>query len=95
MTPRIRPSSEADGWSPALEEQRRREREAKRITKLTGAKLEGEELLQQLEHKKRMVGPGLDRSGCTLVTESRRRGFYDDEDFEEEIEPDDVESDGA
>lgn len=35
--------------------------------------------------KKREIGPGVDRGGARLVTEKRRLGFNDDEDFDEEI----------
>ncbi|KAG8627777.1 hypothetical protein KVT40_003650 [Elsinoe batatas] len=45
--------------------------------------------LQQLEAKKLMLGPLWDKGGATLVTDKRRRGLYDDEDFEEETEADD------
>lgn len=68
----------------------RRVLDAKRLSELQGSRLEGEKLLQQLEEKIRVVGPGLDRGGCTLATAERRRGFIDDEDFEDIIENDDV-----
>lgn len=71
--------------------QRERELAAKRLTILRETGLKNEALLQQLEQKKRLVGPGLDRAGCTLMNDQRRRGFYDDEDFEEVIDPDEFE----
>lgn len=48
-----------------------------------------EQVAQDVERamvkKKREVGPGVDRGGARLVTEKRRLGFNDDEDFDEEI----------
>ncbi|KAL1644788.1 hypothetical protein SLS58_004253 [Diplodia intermedia] len=37
----------------------------------------------EMERKKKLVGPGLDRGGARLANEKRRMGFIDDEDFEE------------
>jgi len=68
----------------------RRMLDAKRLSELTGKRLEGEKLLQQLEEKKRIIGPGLDRGGCTLANAERRKGFYDDEKFMDIIEADEV-----
>ncbi|KAF4549152.1 Hypothetical protein D9617_23g005670 [Elsinoe fawcettii] len=45
--------------------------------------------LQQLEAKKLLLGPVWDKGGASLANNKRRRGFYDDEDFEEEGEADD------
>lgn len=50
--------------------------------------LEGEAKAAQraLEMKKKLIGPGLDRGGCTLATEKRRMGLLDDEDFEDIVD---------
>lgn len=45
--------------------------------------------LKQLEEQKRVVGVVLDRMGCVLADEERRKGFLDDEDFEDVIEDED------
>jgi len=90
VTPKITHNfyeSEGGGIS---KEAMKRELAAKRITGLSGVRLEQEKLLQQLEEKRRVVGPGLDRAGCTLATEQRRRGFYDDEDFSDVIPAEEV-----
>jgi len=68
----------------------KRELAAKRITGLNGVRLEQEKMLQQLEEKRRLVGAGLDRAGCTLAAEQRRRGFYDDEDFSDVIPAEEI-----
>ncbi|EOD52045.1 putative zinc finger c2h2-type protein [Neofusicoccum parvum UCRNP2] len=39
----------------------------------------------EVEKKKRMVGPGIDRGGARLANEKRRLGFIDGEDFEEVV----------
>lgn len=41
--------------------------------------------LKQLEEHVRLVGPTMDRMGCVLANEQRRKGFLDDEDFEDEV----------
>ena len=87
VTPRITPSHVDEQGEHG---RRAQDLAAKRITDLTGVKLEQEKLLQQLEEKKRKVGPGLDRAGCTFVTKDRARGFYDDEDFERVVKIKDV-----
>lgn len=40
-----------------------------------GAKMNAEELLRAMEKRKMMVGPGIERGGCTLVNEKRREGW--------------------
>ena len=42
--------------------------------------------LRELEQHLKIVGPTMDRMGCVLATDGRRRGFVDDEDFEDEVE---------
>jgi len=50
----------------------------------------GDELkLQQLEARRLRVGPGMDRTGVRFATEERRKGLYDDEEFEGAYSPDD------
>lgn len=51
--------------------------------------MEDENKLQQLEAKKLILGPIFDKSGSTLATDHRRKGLYDDEDFEAETDADD------
>jgi predicted HTH transcriptional regulator len=58
---------------------------ARRLSNLTGSKLNDEKLLQQMEEKKRLVGPALTKAGSILFTEERRRNFLDDEDFFEVV----------
>jgi hypothetical protein len=41
-----------------------------------GEKLRAEETLKAMERRKRDVGVGLDRGGCTLVNEERRATFW-------------------
>lgn len=41
--------------------------------------------LDELEQHKKAVGAVLDRTGCVLASEERRKGFLDDEDFEDEV----------
>lgn len=41
--------------------------------------------LKKLEEQKRIIGFTMDRMGCVLADEGRRRGFLDDEDFEDEV----------
>lgn len=41
--------------------------------------------LQSLEQHQRIVGPTMDRMGCVLANKQRRKGFLDDEDFEDEV----------
>jgi len=50
---------------------------------------EDELKLQAFEAKKMIIGPLMDKGGVRLVTEARREGFYDDEDFECETSADD------
>ncbi|GAB7338836.1 hypothetical protein MBLNU457_5528t1 [Dothideomycetes sp. NU457] len=45
--------------------------------------------LQHLEARRLRVGPGMDRTGVRFVTEERRAGLYDDEEFEGAFSPDD------
>lgn len=45
--------------------------------------------LQGLEARRLRVGPGMDRTGVRFATEERRRGLYDDEEFEGAFSPDD------
>lgn len=92
-TPKIKPSPVAKENTPEWTRQRERQLAAKRIPGLKGVALEREELLQQLEQEKRMVGPGLGPAGCIFITDSRRRGFYDDEDFDEVVECDKLDYD--
>lgn len=42
--------------------------------------------LKKLEEHKAVVGPTMDRQGCVLVSEERRRTFLGDEDFEDEVD---------
>lgn len=48
-----------------------------------------EHLLQQLEAGRHRVGPAMDRGGVRFATPERRKGLYDDEEFEGEFSPDD------
>lgn len=89
ITPKITPAFSGDGNVAGLEQQRRLELAARRITNLRGSRLENEMLLQQFEEQRRIIGPGLERSGCVMVTDALRRGFCDDEDFETKLESDD------
>lgn len=57
--------------------------------KLSEEAREDELKLQQLEAKKFTIGPAMDIGGVRLATEERRRGFYDDEEFEGEVSADD------
>lgn len=41
--------------------------------------------LKELEQHQRIVGPTMDRMGCVLANDERRKGFLDDEDFEDEV----------
>lgn len=93
ITPKIKPSPVAKENTPERRRQCERQLAAKRISGLKGVALEREELLQQLEQEKRMVGPGLGPAGCIFITEPRRRGFYDDEDFDELVECDKLDYD--
>ncbi|GAB7350714.1 hypothetical protein MBLNU459_g1270t1 [Dothideomycetes sp. NU459] len=95
VTPRISVPETRQQGTPEHMAAQRRVADAKRLSELQGARLQGEKLLQQLEEKKRVVGPGLDRAGCTLATTERRKGLYDDEDFEDVIEADEIEWQGA
>lgn len=90
MTPKIVVPETRERGTPEYAAWQRRVLDGKRLSELQGQRLEGEKLLQQLEEKKRVVGPGLDRAGCILATAERRKGFYDDEDFDDVIEPDEV-----
>lgn len=56
---------------------------------MSDSQKEDEQKLQQFEAKKLILGPTFDRQGATLVTEPRRKGFYDDEDFEGDFSADD------
>jgi len=38
-------------------------------------KAEAEETLRAMERRKAMIGPGIDRGGCTLANEARRSTF--------------------
>ncbi|KAI4748623.1 hypothetical protein E4T50_01102 [Aureobasidium sp. EXF-12298] len=67
--------------------QQEAEAAARRLSNLTGSKLNDEKLLQQMEEKKRLVGPALTKAGSILFTEERRRNFLDDEDFFEVVNP--------
>ncbi|PSK59210.1 hypothetical protein B9Z65_3534 [Elsinoe australis] len=57
--------------------------------RLSTDQMEDENKLQQLEAKKLILGPIFDKSGSTLATDQRRKGLYDDEDFEAETDADD------
>lgn len=46
--------------------------------------------LQKLAEHKRIVGPTMDRQGCVLASEERRRTFLGDEDFEDVVEGSEV-----
>lgn len=53
--------------------------------------VEAKEELKKLENQKRAEGVSMGQEGCRLVNEKRRRGFLDDEDFEDLVydsEPD-------
>jgi len=67
-------------------EQQAAEAAARRLSNLTGSRLNDEKLLQQMEEKKRIVGPALTKAGSILFTEERRRNFLDDEDFFEVVD---------
>jgi len=58
---------------------------ARRLSNLTGSKLNDEKLLQQMEEKKRIVGPALTKAGSVLFTEERKRNFLDNEEFFEVV----------
>lgn len=55
---------------------------------LTESQRSDEQKLQQLEAKKLALGPMFERGGARLATDERRRGLYDDEDFEGEYSAD-------
>ncbi|KAI7376680.1 hypothetical protein KC336_g19715, partial [Hortaea werneckii] len=42
--------------------------------------------LEELEQQKIAVGPSMDRTGVRMANSKRRKGFLDDEDFEDEVE---------
>lgn len=42
--------------------------------------------LNELEDHKKRVGVVMEKTGSRFVTDKRRRGFLDDEDFEDEIQ---------
>ncbi|RMY25076.1 hypothetical protein D0866_11217 [Hortaea werneckii] len=42
--------------------------------------------LEELEQQKAAVGPSMDRTGVRMANSKRRKGFLDDEDFEDEVE---------
>lgn len=42
--------------------------------------------LEELEQQKAIIGPSMDRTGVRMANNKRRKGFLDDEDFEDEIE---------
>ncbi|KAI7006571.1 hypothetical protein KC362_g18180, partial [Hortaea werneckii] len=42
--------------------------------------------LEELEQQKVAVGPSMDRTGVRMANSKRRKGFLDDEDFEDEVE---------
>ncbi|KAH0371640.1 hypothetical protein KCU65_g1774, partial [Aureobasidium melanogenum] len=69
------------------EAQQEAEAAARRLTNLTGSRLNDEKLLQQMEEKKRIVGPALTKAGSVLFTEEFKRNFLDDEDFFEFVDP--------
>lgn len=53
-----------------------------------GAKVAAEETLKAMERRKRDVGVGLDRGGCTLVNEARRSTFVQAPGIREEVDAD-------
>jgi hypothetical protein len=67
--------------------QQQAEAAARRLSNLTGSRLNDEKLLQQMEEKKRIVGPALTKAGSIVFTEERKRNFLDDEDFFEVVDP--------
>ncbi|KAI5262818.1 hypothetical protein E4T47_09184 [Aureobasidium subglaciale] len=67
--------------------QQAREADARRLSTLTGSRLNDEKLLQQMEEKKRVVGPALTKAGSRLWTEERKRNFLHDEYFYEVLSP--------
>ncbi|KAG9682905.1 hypothetical protein KCU95_g13968, partial [Aureobasidium melanogenum] len=69
------------------EAQQEAEAAARRLSNLTGSRLNDEKLLQQMEEKKRIVGPALTKAGSVLFTEEFKRNFLDDEDFFEFVDP--------
>ncbi|KAI5195813.1 hypothetical protein AUEXF2481DRAFT_4918 [Aureobasidium subglaciale EXF-2481] len=69
------------------EVQQAREADARRLSTLTGSRLNDEKLLQQMEEKKRVVGPALTKAGSRLWTEERKRNFLHDEYFYEVLGP--------
>lgn len=73
--------------SKEWEAQQEAEAAARRLSNLTGSRLNDEKLLQQMEEKKRIVGPALTKAGCVLFTEEFKRNFLDDEDFFEFVDP--------
>lgn len=54
------------------------------VTDVRGAAAE----VQKLQDFKRAIGPSLGPEGTVLANEKRRRGFLDDEDFEDVVESD-------
>lgn len=68
-----------------------REAAAQRLSNLVDNRLNDEKLLQQMEEKKRIVGPALTKAGSRLASEERRRNFLDDEDFFEVVDESDNE----
>ncbi|KAH0145859.1 hypothetical protein KCU67_g12478, partial [Aureobasidium melanogenum] len=73
--------------SKEWEAQQEAEAAARRLTNLTGSRLNDEKLLQQMEEKKRIVGPALTKAGSVLFSEEFKRNFLDDEDFFEFVDP--------
>ncbi|KAI5203867.1 hypothetical protein E4T39_03992 [Aureobasidium subglaciale] len=69
------------------EVQQAREADARRLSTLTGSRLNDEKLLQQMEEKKRVVGPALTKAGSRFWTKERKRNFLDDEYFYEVLTP--------
>lgn len=67
----------------------RRDVPRQRGQRLKDNALEDELKLQNLEARKALLGPFIDRGGARLANDERRRGLYDDEEFEGEVSADD------
>ncbi|KAI4743435.1 hypothetical protein E4T50_06134 [Aureobasidium sp. EXF-12298] len=87
VTPIISMAPPKQGGTKEWEAQQEAEAAARRLSNLTGSRLNDEKLLQQMEEKKRIVGPALTKAGSILFTEEFKRNFLDDEDFFEFVDP--------
>lgn len=57
--------------------------------KRTAAEKEADQTRKVAEQRARLIGPGIDREGATLVNDKRRQGFLDDVEVMEVVDDDD------